>query len=151
MSIRFSISATSLEATDQDVVIDAHHIDTAGGWFEHPIRSHKLGIGHTLNLLAHVALGFVVHKGKRDELTLCFTHEDPGAAHGLELVEIKPPEAHPDVLPSVVTLDQVAADIDAVVVLRVVIPPGGNGSLSFTRGTELQIREVPMAEVADHG
>ncbi len=90
MSIRFSVAVTSAEARDEDVLIDAHHISTDREWFEHPIRSHRLRIGHSLHLLAHVALGFKLHRGARDELCVNVSHHDPGASHALELVSVTP-------------------------------------------------------------
>ena len=150
MSIRFSISATSAEAIDQDVLIDAHHISTDGEWFEHPIRSHTLRIGHTLSLLAHVALGFVLHKGDREELMLAFTHDDAAMRHGLEVVVMAAPEQHPDMLPTAVTLGWVEGDIEAVECTRLVVPPGESRSVTVYRGTRVQFHEVPM-EPARHG
>lgn len=146
MSIRFSIVATSSESADEDVVIDAHHIDTTGSWFEHPIRSHKLRLAYTLNLLAHVALGFVLHRGHREELCLHVTHDDPAMAHSLELVMEQPLETHPDVLPGAITLDQAAQGIEMVECERLVIPPGGNASITLYRASHVRIREVLIAE-----
>ena len=51
MSIRISVSATSDEAPEQDVLIDAHHISIDREWFEHPIRSHRVPIGGKVELL----------------------------------------------------------------------------------------------------
>lgn len=147
MSIRFSISATSTEGTEP-VRIDAHHIASDGTWFEHPIRSHALPIGANLHLLAHVALGFVLHKGKRDELCLCFTHDDPGASHWLQIVVVKALEAGPDSLPSAISLD---AGNEAIEVERVIVPPGGSASITLYLGTHLQIREVLHFRERDGG
>ena len=145
MSIRFSISATSAEAIDQDVLIDAHHISTDGEWFEHPIRSHKLRIGHSLSLLAHVALGFVLHKGDRGELRLVFTHDDPTMRHGLEVVVLEAPAPHPGAI-----TEQAGDGIEAVECARLVVPPGESRGVMVYRGTRVQFHEVPM-EPARHG
>ncbi len=139
MSIRFSISATSAEAIDQDVRIDAHHISTDGEWFEHPIRSHTLRIGHTLSLLAHVALGFVLHKGDREELRLVFTHDDPTMRHGLEVVVLAAPAPHPGAI-----TEQAGDGIEAVECARLVVPPGESRGVMVYRGTQVQFHEVPM-------
>ena len=147
MSIRFSISATSTEGTDP-VRIDAHHIASDDTWFEHPIRSHALPIGGSLHLLAHVALGFVLHKGEREELCLCFTHDDPGASHWLQIVVVKALEAGSNSLPSAISLD---AGEDAIEVERVIVPPGGSGSIALYRGTHLLIREVLHFRERDGG
>lgn len=137
MSIRFSISATSTEGTEP-VRIDAHHIASDGTWFEHPIRSHALPIGANLHLLAHVALGFVLHKGKRDELCLCFTHDDPGASHWLQIVVVKALDSNSISLP---------ADWDE----SVMVSPGDTASVALTHGTHLQIREVLHFRERDGG
>jgi hypothetical protein len=142
MSIRFSISAASDSATDAPVVIDAFHIPTDGSWFEHPIRSHNLRLGFRLDLLAHVALGFVVHKGDREELTLGLTHDDPKAQHGLELVVMD--------VPTLPGADGYREGDDACELSWNVIAPGGALSITLSRGTSVRIREVLMSE-ADHG
>lgn len=147
MSIRFTIAATSTEATEDDVHIDAHHIDTTGTWFDHPIRSHKCRIGGKVQLLAYVALGFILHKGEREELLLNISHDDPMAAHGLEVVVMLPTEANPDLLPGALTLDQAGGGIEAVECERLVIAPGESAPLSLYLGNKVQIREVHMSEV----
>lgn len=151
MSIRFAIHATCDEQPDDPIRIDAHHIASDQSWFEHPIRSYALRDGHQINLLAHVALGFVLHKGNRERLLLCIEHEDPIATMGLELIESAEPDEHPDVLPGAVPLDEAGAGIEAVEMERLVIPPGGNATVTLTRATHLRIREIPMGEVRSDG
>lgn len=148
MSIRFSIQTAPDAAPGDEISIDAHHIASDGTWFDHPIRTHKLRAGHTLSLLAHVALGFVLHKGGREELALCITHDEPNATHGLELIESAAPDEHPDVLPGALTLEEVAGDFEAVEMERLVVPPGGDASVTLLRATHLRIREVSMREAA---
>lgn len=149
MSIRFSVSAAASESTDQGVVIDAHHIASDETWFEHPIRSHVLAIGASLHLLAHVALGFVLHRGEREELCLCFTHDDPGASHWLEIVVVKAPGAGSEALPGAILLADHGEE--AIEVERVIVPPGGSASVTLYLGTHLQIREVLHFRERDGG
>lgn len=130
MSIRFSIAAQFSESTTEEVLIDAHHIASDGDWFGHPIRTHKLRVPGTEQLLAHVALGFVLHKGKREELLLCVTHLELAAQHGLELV-----------------VSQAGADTEALELSRQVLAPGDSMPLSLYAGTHVRIREVLMSEV----
>ena len=145
MSIRFSLRAAS-DITD-DVRIDAHHIASDGSWFEHPIRSHLLRPGHDLCLLAHVALGFVLHKGSHpDGLTIEIEHDEANAAHGLELIESAAPCDYPDVPPGSVTLAEAGADIEPVEVERLVVPPGGVARVQMRHATHLRLREVSMHE-----
>lgn len=140
MSIRFTIAA-NFSNSDEDVLIDAHHISSDGAWFEHPIRTHKLRVGSTTQLLAHIAQGFVLHKGAEcHELLLCFSHIEPAAHHGLELVVTASPEVRPGV--------QSGADIEAAVLSRQVLAPGDSMPLSLFVGTHVRIREVPMNEVS---
>ena len=148
MSIRFSIQTAGDETPGDDICIDAHHIASDGTWFEHPIRTHKLRPGHTLCVLAHVALGFVLHKGDREELALVIAHDEPGATHGLELIESAAPDEHPDVLPGAVTLEEAAGGLEAVEMERLVVPPGRAASVTLLRATHLRIREVSMREAA---
>ena len=148
MSIRFSLRAASDIA--DDVRIDAHHIASDGSWFEHPIRSHYLRPGHDLCLLAHVALGFVLHKGSRDDLVVDIEHDEAGASHGLELIESAAPTDYPDVPPGTLTLDEASADIEPLEVERLVIPPGGTARVQMRHATHLCLREVSMREVPDH-
>lgn len=139
MSIRFSISAASDNSVnDAPVVIDAFHIPTDGSWFEHPIRSHALRVGFRLDLLAHVALGFVVHKGDRAALTLALTHDDPKAQHGLELVVMN--------VPTLPGASGYREGDDACELSRNVIAPGCALSITLSRGTSVRIREVLMSE-----
>lgn len=148
MSIRFSIHATCDEQPDDPVVIDAHHIASDGSWFDHPIRSHALRPASSLSLLAHVALGFVLHKGKREALRLVVTHDDPHAQHGLELMLSAEPDDCPDVPPAVTSLAEAATDIEAVEVERLVILPGdGEAAVTLRHATHLRIREVSMSEL----
>ena len=145
MSIRFSLRAAS-DITD-DVRIDAHHIASDGSWFEHPIRSHLLRPGHDLCLLAHVALGFVLHKGSHpDGLTIEIEHDEANAAHGLELIESAAPCDYPDVPPGSVTLAEAGADIEPVEVERLVVPPGDVARVQMRHATHLRLREVSMHE-----
>jgi len=130
MSIRFSVFATPTEGTEP-VRIDAHHIASDETWFEHPIRSHSLKLGGGLHLLAHVALGFVVHKGPREVLTASFTHDDAGATHWLEVVAVKATTSG--------SLNEV---LEAVELERVRVKPGGTEHVTLDRATHLQIREV---------
>lgn len=148
MSIRFSLRAASDIA--DDVRIDAHHIASDGSWFEHPIRSHYLRPGHDLCLLAHVALGFVLHKGSRDDLVVDIEHDEAGASHGLELIEIAAPSNAPDVLPGSVTLAEAGADIEPLEVARMVVPPGGLFRVHLREATHLRLHEVSMHEVPGH-
>lgn len=142
MSIRFTLTFTDAGPCDDDLIVSAHHVDTTGGWFEHPIRDHKLRVDHPEHLLAHVALGFVVHRGNRNMLTLSISHDDPGMAHGLEVVCISP-EPGEALLPG--------ADAPApAVVDRFVIKPGRRDVLpvfcSHVRIREVLMSEVPHAE-----
>jgi len=139
MSIRFSVFVTPTEGTEP-VRIDAHHIASDETWFEHPIRSHALKLGGGLHLLAHVALGFVLHRGEREELCLFFTHDDPGASHWLEIVVVKAPGADSGALPGAILLADHGEEV--IEVERVNVPPGGSASITLDRGTHLQIREV---------
>ncbi len=141
MSIRFSVAATSAEARDEDVLIDAHHISTDREWFEHPIRSHRLRIGHSLHLLAHVALGFKLHRGARDELCVNVSHDDPGACHALELVSVITTAPAGDELPGAITLDEAGDAVECDVVR---IRPGESAPITLLRADVLVIREVPM-------
>lgn len=149
MSIRFAIHATCDEQPDEPIRIDAHHIASDHTWFEHPIRSYALRPGFQINLLAHVALGFVLHKGDRDALLLCIEHEDPNATMGIELIESAEPDEHPDVLPGAVPLDEAGAGIEAVEMERLVVLPGSVATVTLTRATHLRIREIPMSEAVD--
>lgn len=147
MSIRFSLRAAS-DITD-DVRIDAHHIASDSTWFEHPIRSHLLRPGHDLCLLAHVALGFVLHKGGHADLVVEIEHDEPNAPHGLELIESAAPTEYPDVPPGAVTLDEAGADIEPLEVERLVVPPGGVARVQMRHATHLRLREVSMHEAYD--
>lgn len=147
MSIRFSLRAAS--ALTDDVRIDAHHIASDATWFEHPIRSHYLRPGHDLHLLAHVALGFVLHKGAHDDLVIEIEHDETGASHGLELIESAAPTDYPDVPPGTLTLDEASADIEPLEVERLVIPPGGRARVQMRHATHLRLREVSMHEAYD--
>lgn len=144
MSIRFSLRAAS-DITD-DVRIDAHHIARDGSWFEHPIRSRALRPGHDLCLLAHVALGFVLHKGAHDDLVVEIEHDEPNAPHGLELIESADPSDDPGVPPDSVSL----ADIEPCELERLVIPPGGVARVQLRHATHLRLREVSMHDVPAH-
>ncbi|WP_374495366.1 hypothetical protein [Zoogloea sp.] len=142
MSIRFTLKFTDAGPCEDDLIVSAHHVDTTGGWFEHPIRDHKLRVDHPEHLLAHVALGFVVHRGNRNMLTLSITHDDPGMAHGLEVVCISP-EPGESLLPG--------AEVPApAFVDRFVIKPGGREVFpvfcSHVRIREVLMSEVPHAE-----
>lgn len=141
MSIRFSVAVTSDEAQDEDVLIDAHHISTDREWFEHPIRSHHLRIGQSLHLLAHVALGFKLHRGPREMLCVNVSHDDPGASHALELVSVITVAPAGDELPGAITLDEAG---DAVECDAVRIRPGCSAPITLLRANVLVIREVPM-------
>ncbi|WP_300435577.1 hypothetical protein [Zoogloea sp.] len=141
MSIRFSVVASSAEAQDEDVLIDAHHISTDREWFEHPIRTHRLRIGHSLHLLAHVALGFKLHRGARDELCINVSHDDPGASHALQLVSVITAAPAGDELPGAITLDEAG---DAVECDAVTVRPGGSAPITLLRANVLVIREVPV-------
>lgn len=148
MSIRFVIAANFSEAADEDVLIDAHHISSDGEWFQHPIRAHQLRVGGSIPLLAHIALGFVLHKGTRQELLLCFTHAEPTAHHGLELVVTQVPP-HPAAQPGAQGIDQGGASIEPVELSRQVLAPGASMPLSLYVGTHVRIREVLLE--ADRG
>lgn len=148
MSIRFSVRAAS-PLTD-DVRIDAHHIASDGSWFEHPIRSHVLRPGHDLCLLAHVALGFVLHKGAHDDLVVEVEHDEPNAPHGLELIESAEPTEYPDLPPGTVSLVEAAADIEPYEVERLVVPPGRTARVRLKDATHLRLREVSMHDVPAH-
>lgn len=138
MSIRFTLKFTDAGPCEDDLIVSAHHVDTTGGWFAHPIRDHKLRVDHPEHLLAHVALGFVVHRGNRNMLTLSITHDDPGMAHGLEVVCISP-EPGEALLPG--------AEVPApAFVDRFVITPGGREVFPVFC-SHVRIREVLMSEV----
>ena len=138
MSIRFSLLSIDTEAPEDDVIVGAHHVDTTGGWFEHPIRDHALRSGYPANLLAHVALGFLLHRGPRRMLTVAITHEDPAMAYGLEVVSLSPAPGE-SVFPG--------ADAPAAAVAdRFVIPPGGSATFPVLH-SHVRIREVLMSEV----
>lgn len=141
MSIRFSVVAVAAEAPDEDVLIDAHHISTDREWFEHPIRSHRLRIGGKVELLAHVALGFMLHRGARDLLALDVSHDDPGASHALELVSVITAAPASDEVPGAITWDEAG---DPVEFAAVTVPPGGAASVTLLRANVLVIREVPV-------
>ena len=141
MSIRFSVVAASAAAPDEDVLIDAHHISTDREWFEHPIRTHRLRIGGKVELLAHVALGFMLHRGARDELCVNVSHDDPGASHALELVSVITAAPAATELPGAITLDEAG---DAVECDVVTVPPGGSAPVTLLRANVLVIREVPV-------
>lgn len=148
MSIRFSVRATS--PLTEDVRIDAHHIASDGSWFEHPIRSHMLRPGHDLCLMAHVALGFVLHKGAHEQLMVEIEHDEPNAPHGLELIESAEPSDYPDVPPGSVSLAEAAADIEPCEVERLVIPPGRTARVHLNYATHVRLREVSMHDVPAH-
>lgn len=141
MSIRFSVVASSAEAWDEDVLIDAHHISTDREWFEHPIRTHRLRIDGKVELLAHVALGFMLYRGARDELYVNVSHDDPGASHALELESVITSAPADDELPGAITLDAIG---DAVECSTLLVPPGGNVLVTLLRANVLVIREVPV-------
>lgn len=141
MSIRISVSATSDEAPEQDVLIDAHHISIDREWFEHPIRSHRVPIGGKVELLIHVALGFKLYRGKREMLCVNVSHDEPGASHALELVSVITAAPIGDELPGAITLDE-AGDAVECDVIRV--RPGGSAPITLLRADVLVIREVPM-------
>jgi len=142
MSIRFSLSFLSADI-DTPLRIDAHHIASDGSWFEHPIRSHDLRAGHTLRLLAHVALGFVLQRCKLADVCLAVSHDDAQAAHGLELVVMRP---------GAEVGAELGADGEAVECERLVFAPGASGQIALPLGTQLQLREVRMPEGgAGHG
>ncbi len=142
MSIRFTLKFTDAGPCEDDLIVSAHHVDTTGGWFAHPIRDHKLRVDHPEHLLAYVALGFVVHRGNRNMLTLSITHDDPGMAHGLEVVCISP-EPGEALLPGADAPAPEFAD-------RFVIKPGGREVFpvfcSHVRIREVLMSEVPHAE-----
>ena len=145
MSIRFSLRAASGIA--DDVRINAHHIASDGSWFEHPIRSHLLRPGHDLCLLAHVALGFVIHRGCHEELAIQIEHDEPTAPHGLQIVEGAAPAEHPDVAPGVVAADEARRDIEPAEQVAAVLAPGASLLIRMARGvTYLRLREVSMHE-----
>ena len=68
---------------------------------------------------------------------------------GIELIESAEPDEHPDVLPGAVPLDEAGAGIEAVEMEHLVVPPGGNATVTLTRATHLRIREIPMSEAVD--
>lgn len=140
MSIRFTVAASSNEAPDEDVLIDAHHISTDREWFQHPIRSHRLSVGGTLSLLAHVALGFKLHRGKREMLCVNVTHEEPNATFALELVAVRTSAPAGDETPGAITLD---AQGDAVECETRLVPPGGSVPITLLQADVLVIREIP--------
>lgn len=132
MSIRFSILSIDTEAPEDDVIVGAYHVDTTGGWFEHPIRDHALRSGYKASLLAHVALGFLLHRGPRRMLTVSITHDDPSMDHGLEVVSLSPVLGE-SVFPG--------ADAPAAAVAeRFVIPPGGSATFQVLH-SHVRIRE----------
>ena len=131
MSIRFSVFATPTEGTGIPPAVAPEWVASDETWFEHPIRSHSLKLGGGLHLLAHVALGFVVHKGPREVLTASFTHDDAGATHWLEVVAVKATTSG--------SLNEV---LEAVELERVRVKPGGTAHITLNRATHLQIREV---------
>lgn len=140
MSIRFTVAATSDEAQDEDVLINAHHISTDREWFEHPIRTHRLRIGGKVELLAHVALGFKLHRGPREMLCVNVTHDEPQAIHALELVAVRTSAPAGDEMPGAITLDAIG---DAVECSTLLVPPGGSVPVTLLRADVLVIREIP--------
>lgn len=140
MSIRFTVAATSDEAPDEDVLIDAHHISTGREWFQHPVRSHRLRIGGKVALLAHVALGFKLHRGEREMLCINVSHDEPQAIHALELVAVRTSAPVGDEIPSAITLDALG---DAVECDTRLVPPGGSVPMTLLRADVLVIREIP--------
>ena len=138
MSILFSLLSIDTQAPEDDVIVGAHHVDTTGGWFEHPIRDHALRSGYPANLLAHVALGFLLHRGPHSMLTLTITHNDPAMAYGLEVVSLSPAPGE-SVFPG--------ADAPAAAVAdSFVIPPGGRETFPVLH-SHVRIRQVLMSEV----